>query len=188
MTQANLQVLGFAGSLRKASYNRALLRAAQELAPGGMTIQAFDLRPLPLYNFDVERQGDPEAVQAFKQAIRQADALLIATPEYQHGIPGVLKNALDWASRPPKDAPLRGKPAALMGATPGLTGTARAQTQLRQTLVYNSTFAVLCPEVLVAQAKEKFDEDLKLTDENTRQFIQELLENLAELTMLLRKR
>lgn len=124
--RTTINVVAFAGSLRQESYNRALLRAAQESAPESMSIDTFDLSPIPLYNYDVEQQGDPEPVQEFKHAIRKADALLIATPEYQHGIPGVLKNALDWASRPPKQSPLQGKPAAIMGATPGMTGTARA--------------------------------------------------------------
>src|SRR5688572_32897082 len=105
-TRSPIHVLGFAGSLRRGSYNRALLRAAQELAPAGMVIEVFDLAPIPLYNADVEAQGDPEPVAAFKAAIRQADALLIACPEYNHGVPGVLKNAIDWASRPPRNAAL----------------------------------------------------------------------------------
>src|SRR5205814_8833807 len=123
---------GIAGSLRTGSYNRALLRAAQELAPAGLELLTFDLAPIPLYDGDVEAQGDPEPVGALKTAIRDADALLIVTPEYNYGVPGVLKNAIDWASRPPGQSPLNGKPAALMGATPGMTGTARAQLQIRQ--------------------------------------------------------
>ena len=182
-----LTVLAFAGSLRQGSYNQALLRAAQEVAPENMRIETFDLTPIPLYNYDIEQQGDPEPVQKFKDAIRRADALLIATPEYQHGIPGVLKNALDWASRPPRRSPLQGKPAAIMGATPGMTGTARAQAQLRQTLVYSNTYAVLMPEVLVANAKEKFDEGLRLTDEGTRKFMRQLLDNLSDLTVMLQQ-
>ena len=130
-----LHVLGFAGSLRQGSYNRALLRAAKELAPEGMVIDIFDLTPIPLYNADVEAKGDPEAVAAFKAAIRRADALLIACPEYNHGVPGVLKNAIDWASRPPRSAALDRKPLALMGASPGMTGSARGQSQLRQAFV-----------------------------------------------------
>ncbi|MFN3324280.1 MAG: NADPH-dependent FMN reductase [Bryobacteraceae bacterium] len=182
-----VRVLGFAGSLRKASYNRALLRAAQELAPEGMTIDIFDLSPIPLYNFDVEQQGDPEPVTAFKNAIRAADAVLIATPEYQHGIPGVLKNALDWASRPPRSSPLQDKPAAILGATPGRLGTARAQTQLRQSLTYNRTYPLLQPEVLIASAGEKFDAEGRLTDEDTRTHVRRLLEELVRWTLLLRR-
>ena len=118
-----MQVLGIAGSLRSASYNRALLRAARELAPAGAEIVDFDLRELPFYDGDVEAAGDPEAVAAFKDAIRAADALLIATPEYNHGLPGVLKNAIDWASRPALASPLAGKPVAIMGASTGRGGT-----------------------------------------------------------------
>jgi chromate reductase len=130
--RAPIHVLGFAGSLRRGSYNRSLLRAAQEMAPAGMTIEVFDLAPIPVYNADVEAEGDPEPVAAFKAAIRRADALLIACPEYNHGVPGVLKNATDWASRPPRGAALDRKPLALMGASPGMTGSARGQSQLRQ--------------------------------------------------------
>lgn len=175
-----LRVLGFAGSLRSGSYNRALLRAAIELAPPGMTIEPWDLAPIPLYNGDVEAAGDPEPVAAFKRAIRAADALLVVTPEYNYGVPGVLKNAIDWASRPPDDAALAGKPAALLGATPGRTGTARAQLQVRQAFVFTDTPALLKPEVLVARAHEKFDAEGRLTDEPTRRIVVRLLEALAE--------
>ncbi len=181
-----VRVLGFAGSLREGSYNRGLLRAAQELAPDGMTIQPFDLAPLPLYNADVEERGAPEPVVAFRAAIRDADALLIATPEYNHGVPGVLKNAIDWASRPPGQSALKGKPAAIMGASPGMTGTARAQPQLRQAFVFTETYALLKPEVLVARAHEKFDAAGRLTDEETRKWVRALLEALVAWTFLLR--
>jgi chromate reductase len=183
-----LRVLGFAGSLRNGSLNKALLRAAQQLAPSGMTIELFDLSPLPLYNYDIEQQGDPRPVAEFKDAIRLAEALLIATPEYQHGVPGVLKNALDWASRPPGRSVMQGKPAAIMGASPGFTGTARAQTQLREALTYTRTYTVLQPEVLVARANEKFDEGGRLIDEPTRAFMRKLLEELWDLARLLQGR
>jgi chromate reductase, NAD(P)H dehydrogenase (quinone) len=179
---SGLVVCAFAGSLRKGSYNRALLRAAAEVAPEGMEIRIFDrVGELPLYNQDVEESGDPGPVQALKQAIGEADALLIATPEYNHGVPGVLKNAIDWASRPARDSVLNGKPAAILGASPGITGTARAQTQLRQAFVFTQTPAVLQPEILVYRAKEKFDDEGRLTDESTRRFIGRLLDELAEL-------
>lgn len=181
-----IRILGFAGSLRRESYNRALLRAAQALTPQGMTIDLFDLAPIPLYNADVEAQGDPEAVASFKAAIRQADALLIACPEYNHGVPGVLKNAIDWASRPPRDAALDRKPLALMGASPGMTGTARGQSQLRQALVFTNCYALPQPEMLVARAHEKFDAKGILTDEKTRDFLRQLLHALADWTMRLR--
>jgi len=179
-----IRVLGFAGSLRRGSYNRALLRAAVELDPEGMHLETFELDEIPLYNGDVEKEGFPEPVQRFHQAIAAADALLIATPEYQYGIPGVLKNAIDWASRPPGKAPIVGKPVAIMGATPGLWGTVRAQTHLRQALAYNDCPIVLKPEVTVAKAKERFDDDLKLTHEATRKFVGQLLESLAKLARL----
>lgn len=175
-----IRVLGFAGSLRSGSYNRALLRAAQELAPEGMTIEITGIGDLPFYNRDVEEEGDPEPVQRFKAAIREADAVLIATPEYQHGLPGVLKNALDWASRPPGDSPLQGKVVGMMGASTSMVGTARAHLQLRQTLTYNQSRMVARPEVLVANAPEKFDEEGRLTDEKAREFIQKHLKALAE--------
>ena len=175
-----LRVLGIAGSLRAGSFNRALLRAAQELAPSGMEITAFDLAPIPLYNGDVEAQGDPEPVAALKTAIRQADALLIATPEYNFGVPGVLKNAIDWASRPPRASALQGKPVAIMGATPGMGGTGRAQMQLRQAFVFTQSYALLAPEVLVAKAADKFDASGRLTDEPTRKFVGQLLQALAQ--------
>jgi chromate reductase, NAD(P)H dehydrogenase (quinone) len=181
-----LHVLGIAGSLRAGSFNRALLRAAEELAPEGMEIRAFDIAPIPLYNGDVEARGDPEPVTALKAAIREADALLIATPEYNYGVPGVLKNAIDWASRPPDKTPLRGKPAAIMGASPGPHGTVRAQLQLRQTFVFTQTPALLAPEVLVARAHEKFDQEGRLTDEATRGYVRKLLESLRDWTRRLR--
>jgi chromate reductase len=175
-----LHVLGIVGSLRAASLNAGLLRAAGELAPAGMEIERFDLAPVPPYNADVEAHGDPEPVAALKAAIRAADGLLIATPEYNYGVPGVLKNAIDWASRPPASTPLRGKPAALMGATPGMGGTIRAQLQLRQAFVFTQTLAMLQPEVLVARASEKFDGQANLTDDATRQHLGKMLAAFAD--------
>jgi chromate reductase, NAD(P)H dehydrogenase (quinone) len=182
-----LRILGIAGSLRAGSFNRALIRAAAELAPEGLEVHNFDgLGAIPLYDADVEAKGDPEPVAALKTAIRDADALLIATPEYNYGIPGVLKNAIDWASRPPGRSVLNRKPAALMGASAGATGTARAQLALRQSFVFTETYALLRPEVLVARAQEKIDAAGRVTDEPTRQRIRELLEALAQWTMRVR--
>lgn len=178
-----LQVLGIPGSLREDSYNQALLEAAQAIAEPSMTIEIIDIQDIPPFNEDVEAEGDPEPVVDLKRRIEEADAILIATPEYQHGVPGVLKNALDWASRPPGSAPLVGKPAAIMGATPGDFGTARAQEQLRQTLVYNDCPMVKVPEVLVANAEEKVDESGKFTDSETLDFVGELLRELDSLVM-----
>lgn len=175
-----MRVLGIAGSLRRASYNRALLRAAAELAPPGMEVVTHELDGIPLFNEDVEAEGVPPAVQALRDAIAGADALLFATPEYNHGMPGVLKNAVDWASRPPGRSPLAGKPAAVFGASPGNTGTARAQGQLRQAFVFTQTFALPQPEVLVFRAHEKFDAEGRLTDEATRRYVRRLLDALAD--------
>jgi chromate reductase, NAD(P)H dehydrogenase (quinone) len=171
-----LRVLGFAGSLRARSYNSALLRSAQELAPAGMVIEIYESIELPLFNADIEAQGDPAPVAAFKMAIREADAIMVATPEYNYGVPGVLKNAIDWASRPPGQGPLDGKLAAIVGASPGMVGTARAQQQLRQTFAFTNTLAMLQPEVLVSRAHEKFDRSGRLVDEGTRTFLRQYLE------------
>jgi len=182
-----LVVCAIAGSLRRASYNRALLRAAKELAPAGMEIRIFEgIGALPLFDQDLEATGDPAPVRALREAIDEADALLVATPEYNHGVPGVLKNAIDWASRPARGTVLAGKPTAIFGASPGVTGTARAQAQLRQTFVFTDTPVLPQPEVLVYRAQEKFDAEGRLTDERTREFIGKLLLGLAGWTRRLR--
>jgi chromate reductase len=180
-----IRVLGFAGSLRKGSFNAAALNAAKEMLPEGMTLEVFDLAPIPLYNGDVEAQGIPEPVTRFQERITAADALLIVTPEYNYSIPGVLKNAIDWASRPPK-AVFNGKPVAIMGASPAFTGTARAQYHLRQVCVYVNMLPLNKPEVFLTQCHEKFDAQGRLTDENSRQHVRKLLEALAEWTRRLR--
>ena len=174
-----VRVLGFAGSLRQASFNRALLRAAVELAPPDLAIETFDLIDVPLYNADVEAKGDPAPVAAFKQAIRDADAVLMVTPEYNHGVPGVMKNAVDWASRPPRDAALAHKPVGVIGASPGATGSARGQSQLRQAFEFTNSYCMPQPEVLVFRAHEKFDAEGRLTDEPTRKFLGTYLEAFA---------
>jgi chromate reductase len=175
-----MDILAIVGSLRQGSYNRAVLRAVEQLAPAGVQVREHPLGDIPLYNGDVERQGLPEPVADFKAAIGAADALLILTPEYQHGIPGVLKNALDWASRPPRESPLQDKPVAIMGASPGMTGTARAQSQLRQTLAYNACRILPPPEVLISRVHERV-EDGVLTDETTRTFVEDALTRLVAL-------
>ncbi|MGH8164518.1 MAG: NADPH-dependent FMN reductase [Rhodanobacteraceae bacterium] len=179
MTNQPIRLLGVAGSLRKGSYNRALLHAAQELAPSGMKIELFEgLADIPLYNEDVEKVGAPEPVLKLKQAIADADGLLIATPEYNYSVPGVLKNAIDWASRPPKDTPLHDKPAGIIGASIGTGGTIRAQLLLRQSFVFTRTPTFLTPEVLVTTAQSKFDAEGKLTDEATRKVLADYLDKL----------
>jgi chromate reductase len=174
-------ILGFAGSLRKGSYNRALLRAALELLPEGVELEIFDLEGIPLFNQD--RENEPvEKVREFKTKIKAADAILIATPEYNYSIPGVLKNAIDCASRPYGDNAFEHKPVAMMGAAPGMIGTARAQYHLRQCFVFLSCFALNHPEVMVPFAQEKFDKDGRLTDQKTRELIRQLLEGLVAWT------
>jgi chromate reductase len=149
-----------------------------------MTMTIHDLAPIPLYNADVEAQGDPPPVAQLKAAVREADALLIAVPEYNYGASGVLKNTLDWLSRPPERSVLHGKPAALMGASSGMTGTARAQLQVRQTFVYTHTWVIPPPpEILVAHAQEKFDARGQLTDDDTRARLRALLEALVNWTL-----
>jgi chromate reductase len=169
------RIVAFAGSLRKGSYNRALIEAAAELAPEGMTVESIEIGSLPFYNADVEAKGDPPAVTAFKAALAAGDGLLIATPEYNDGVPGVLTNAMDWGSRLPGRAPLIGKPVAVMGASPSQAGTARAQLHLRQILNHVQARVLPPPELLVAKAHERFDQELRLNDEVTRKVLGDLL-------------
>ena len=180
--QGSLSFLAIAGSLRRASFNRGLIRAAADVAPAGIVVVPYDLGDIPMFNVDVEANGDPAAVADFKSAIAAANALLISTPEYNHCVPGVLKNAIDWASRPPRESVLTGKPVAIMGASTGRGGTARAQAHLRDGLAYTNGFVLPLPEVLVASAREKFDTDGNLTDESTRAEVRDLLVSLAAWT------
>ena len=182
-----LKVLGIAGSLRRGSYNRAALRAAKELAPEGMEIEIFELEGIPSFNQD-EESHPPETVARLKSKIRAADAILFVTPEYNYSIPGVLKNAIDWASRPHGDNAWQGKPAAVMGASPSMLGTGRAQYHLRQTFVFLNMFPVNAPEVMIAHADKRFDAQGKLTDPNTAEFIKKLLVALASWTRQLQKK
>lgn len=176
----DLRILGFAGSLRRGSLNRALLRAAAERAPAGMTVEIFDLADIPLYNGDVEAEGEPDGVARLKQAIRAAHGVLMATPEYNHGVPGVMKNAVDWASRPPRGAALDGKPVGIIGASPGITGTARGQSQLRQAFEFTNSLCMPQPELLVFKAHEKFDSEGRLTDPATGQYLERYLAAFAD--------
>jgi chromate reductase len=175
-----LNVVGIAGSLRRNSLNRALLRAATELAPPTLHLDIRDLIDIPLFNQDVEEAGIPHAVAELRGAIGAADGLLISTPEYNHGVPGVMKNTIDWLSRPPRQSVLNMKPAAIIGASPGMTGSARGQSQLRQAFGFTNTPAMLQPEILVARAHEKFDGEGRLVDEPTRQFLAKFLVQFAE--------
>ncbi|MBB5234636.1 NADPH-dependent FMN reductase [Deinococcus budaensis] len=185
-TTTPLRILGIAGSLREGSYNRATLRAATELVPDGAVIETFELNGLPAYNQDEER-NPPEKVRELKRRIREADALLIVTPEYNYSIPGVLKNAIDWASRPYGDNSFDGKPAAIMGASIGSIATARAQYDLRKMFVYLNVFALNQPEVMIGHAQDRFDEEGNLIDETTRAFIRQQLEALIKWTRRLER-
>src|SRR5512136_2080119 len=174
-------ILGFAGSLRNGSYNRALLRVAADLVPKDAKLDVFDLEGIPPFNQDLENSM-PAIVKEFKTKIRSADALLIATPEHNYSIPGVLKNAIDWASRPYGDNSFEGKPVAMMSASTGMLGGARAQYQLRQVFVFLNMHPLNKPEVFVAFASQKFDEKGGLTDEKTRELIKQLLQALVAWT------
>lgn len=177
---ANLKMLGIAGSLRKGSFNRLALKAAQGLVPAGATLDIFDLPDLPGFNQDQEKTP-PAAVSELKAKIRAADAILLVTPEYNYSVPGVLKNAIDWCARPYGDSAWKGKPVAVMGASTGVLGTARAQYHLRQTLVFLDMPAVNQPEVMISGAANKFDKDGNLTDDMAKKLIGQLLTNLCDL-------
>ena len=181
-----IQILGIAGSLRRQSYNRSALRAAKELAPEGVTIDIFELDGIPGFNED-EQQNPPARIVEFKKRIRAADALLFVTPEYNYSVPGVLKNAIDWASRPYGDSVWSGKPAAIMGASMGNIATARAQYHLRQIFVFLNVFPLNQPEVMIGNASERFDANGNLTDESTKKHIRKLLESLVDWTNRLRQ-
>ena len=176
-----VRILGIAGSLRRESYNRGALRAAQQLIPEGATLDVFELDGIPGFNQDKE-QNPPEKVAELKRRIVEADAILFVTPEYNYSIPGVLKNAIDWASRPYGESAWNGKPAAIMGASIGGIATARAQYHLRQIMVFLNMFPLNQPEVMIGNAAERFDAQGNLTDDTTKEYIRKLLENLVEWT------
>jgi chromate reductase, NAD(P)H dehydrogenase (quinone) len=180
MAAADFHLFGISGSLRAGSYNSALLRAAGDVLPSGVSLEIGSIADIPLYNDDVREQGDPESVLRFKEGIEQADALLIATPEYNYSIPGVLKNALDWASRPPKTCVLRGKPLGIMGCSSGDSGTVRGQLALRQMFVFTDSRAMLQPELRVPRAGEVFDASGLLIDEELRERLGLFLRALVE--------
>jgi chromate reductase len=182
----SISIFGFAGSLRKGSYNKSLLRTAAELLPPNIELEIFDLEGIPPFNQDLEQQP-PEKVKEFKAKIKAADALLIATPEYNYSLPGVLKNAVDWGSRPYGDNAFEDKPLAIMGASPGTIGTARAQYHLRQTCVFLNMHPLNKPEVMVTFAQDKVDKEGRFTDQKTRDFVKDLLISLAAWTRRLKK-
>ena len=175
-----IRVAGIVGSLREGSLNKGLLKAAVELAPEGMEISIYSrLGDIPPYNDDVFQKGDPAPVADFKSFIGPSDAMLISTPEYNYGVPGVLKNAIDWASRPAGKSVLNRKPAAIMGCSPGLGGTIRAQHALRQSFVFTDTYVMVQPEIKIPSAAPLFDTAGKLTDETTRQHLKKFLDAFA---------
>lgn len=177
---ANINILGIVGSLRKSSYNRFALNAAQELLPEGAALELADLHGIPVYNQDDEMEP-PAVVREFKQKVLAADAILFATPEYNYSLPGGLKNAIDWASRPFGQNAWQGKAAAIMGASIGNFGTARAQYDLRKILVTLNMPCVIQPEIMISNAAERFDPNGHLTDERTRHLIRTLLSALVQL-------
>jgi chromate reductase len=176
-----VRILGIAGSLRNESYNRAALRAATELAPEGATLETFELNGIPGFNQDDEQNPPPQVVE-LKRLVREVDAILFVTPEYNYSVPGVLKNAIDWASRPYGDSAWNGKPAAIMGASVGTIGTARAQYHLRQMMVFLNMFPINQPEVMIGNASERFDAAGNLIDDATKEFLRQLLQNLGDWT------
>ena len=181
-----ISILGFAGSLRKGSFNHLALRAAQNLLPDNASLEIFDINGLPGFNQDDEA-NPPEKVIDLKSRIRNADAILFVTPEYNYSVPGVLKNAIDWASRPYGDSAWTGKPVAVMGASVGALGTARAQYHLRQMFVFLNMYAVNQPEVMISNAHKRFDDQGHLIDEVAQKLIRQLLEELVSWTRQLKK-
>ncbi len=176
-----IRVLGISGSLRQASWNTIALKAAQKLAPAGMAIEIAEIRDMPFYDGDVEAVGLPASVVAFREKVRTADALLIASPEYNASVSGVLKNAIDWASRPPNQ-PIDGKPIAIFGTSPGATGTIRGQAHLRQILGNLNGLVLVTPVVAIGNAPQRFDADANITDEATRNFVAGMLTKLVDWT------
>lgn len=185
MSQA-IQILGISGSLRQGSFNTAALRAAQEIAQAGVKITIASLADIPLYDQDLRDKSVPPAVELLSKQVMEADALLFASPEYNFSVSGVLKNAIDWLSRL-KPQPFAGKPAAVLGASMGLLGTARGQYDLRRILGSQDVHFVNKPEVMIAQAHERFDADGRLTHEPTREHIGKLIQSLAAWTLQLKK-
>lgn len=186
MAATPVHILGFAGSLRAGSYNHAALRAAAELLPPDTTLEITDLDGIPVFNQDTEHHP-PAKVTELKAKIRAADAVLIATPEYNYSVPGVLKNALDWTSRPHGDPTWDGKPAAILSASVSRLGGVRAQYHLRQVFVYLNVLPINRPEVLIGEAHKAFDAEGRLTDEKTKELIGQLLTNLVDWTHRLRR-
>ncbi len=183
-----IRVLGISGSLRLKSHNTALLESAKVLSPENMEIEIFSLKDIPLYNEDVEKEGLPESVKMFKDKIASSDSMLIASPEYNYSFTGVLKNAIDWASRPASDSPLKKKPYAIMGVSGGNSGTIRSQLHFRQVAFHNDMAAMNKPEVYVTNGRSKFNENNELTDELTILHLTKFLKSFYEWTILNKSR
>ncbi|MCX7878859.1 MAG: NAD(P)H-dependent oxidoreductase [Ignavibacteria bacterium] len=173
-------ILGIAGSLRKGSYNKMLLNTAKKLAGEELNIKIYDISSIPLYNSDEEKENFPDSVKEFKEKISESDGLIISTPEYNYSIPGVLKNAIDWASRPADNSPLNGKPLAIIGGSAGMSGTIRSQLHLRQVALFTNMMDMKKPEVLVTKIQEKFDSDGNLIDENLRDHLKKFLNSFEK--------
>lgn len=180
-----MKIVGIAGSLRKGSLNKALLNVAGTMVPEGNTFEVEDIDDIPLYNGDVNEEGIPVAVQKVYDQFASADAIVLATPEYNYSVPGVLKNAIDWLSRVDPQ-PFNGKAVAIMGASPSNLGTARAQYHLRQILVYLNAFVVNKPEIQIGGAFAKFDAKGNLTDDKERKYVGRQMQALCDLAAKLR--
>ena len=187
MSDSGISVLGICGSLRKASYNTAALRTAIALKPANMAVTVADISQIPPYNEDVRAEGFPPPVETLRRQIAAADALLFACPEYNYSMSGVLKNAIDWASRPP-DQPFAGKPCAIIGAAAGMAGSARAQYDLRRSCVFLDMHPLNKPEVLIGQAQTKFDAEGNLLDEVAKNLIRDLMAALVGWTRQIGKK
>lgn len=179
-SDGTFKIAGISGSLRKDSWNTAALRTLQQLAPDRLEIDIITLHDVELFDEDVEARGWPPNVQKLRDRVEPADAVIFASPEYNYSIPGVLKNAIDWLSRPERESPIFGKPAAIIGASPSMIGTARAQAHLRDIVFYNGMPLLPDVEILIARAGDKFDEDGELQDDKTRKFLTELAERFTE--------
>lgn len=183
----NIKLLGIPGSLRKESYNKKLLTEISKLLPGNINLELFELKDIPLYNEDLENEMSPESVKYFKEKIAISDGLLIATPEYNYSLPGVLKNAIDWASRPPAKSPLSKKPLCIIGASTGISGTMRAQLHLRQVAVATNMYDMKKPEIIIQKVRDKFDSNGNLTDEHTIASLQKFIKAFEEWILIFKK-
>ncbi len=185
MDQSQIRIGGICGSLRTGSYNLMLLRAAADLMPDHVIYEELPIRDLPLYSPDLDGEATPQAAREFRARVKAMDGLLFAVPEYNYSLTGALKNALDWASRPVSESGLNGKPVAIMGASQGAFGTVRAQLHFRHVAVFTNMHLINKPEVLVRDPQAKFSADGRLTDEETRRLLAQLVQEFASWTRVL---